>query len=252
MLIPALEDELDAVEDLTAGYADQRDEVLRLIQTYKQLVQAINAAIAAAARQSGSSRSSSGDLSRDAANAFVAGEDTSGILADRGEKMANGNHPVATDNDTLVNLFKDAEKNPGGEADKIIQDVAAGNSQFHDHKLDKWSFDTGGYTGEWGPQAKLAFVHEKEIMLNPDDTINFLSAIQITRSIMELIDKQAGWASAGLGIMSASGVQDYNQVLEQEVTIHAEFPNATDHNEIEEAFNNLMNTASQYANRKNR
>lgn len=251
-VIPALEDELDAVEDLTAGYADQRDEVLRLIQTYKQLVQAINAAIAAAARQSGSSRSSSGDLSLDAANAFVAGEDTSGILAERGEKMANGNHPIATDNDTLVNLFKDAEKNPGGEADKIIQDVAAGNSQFHDHKLDKWSFDTGGYTGEWGPQAKLAFVHEKEIMLNSDDTVNFLSAIKITRSIMELIDKQAGWASAGLGVMSASGVQDYNQVLEQEVTIHAEFPNATDHNEIEEAFNNLMNTASQYANRKNR
>ena len=89
-------------------------------------------------------------------------------------------------------------------------------------------------------------------MLNPDDTVNFLSAIKITRSVMEAIDAQANWASAGLGILSASGVQDHSQLLEQMVEIHAEFPNATNHNEIEEAFHNLMNTASQYANRKNR
>jgi hypothetical protein len=38
--------------------------------------------------------------------------------------------------------------------------------------------------------------------------------------------------------------------LEQNVHIEASFPNATDHNEIEEAFNNLVNLASQYANRK--
>ena len=38
--------------------------------------------------------------------------------------------------------------------------------------------------------------------------------------------------------------------LQQEVHITAEFPNATDHNEIEEAFRNLTNLASQYANRK--
>jgi hypothetical protein len=51
-------------------------------------------------------------------------------------------------------------------------------------------------------------------------------------------------------MLSASGVGDSYHTLEQEVTIHAEFPNATNHNEIEEAFRNLMNTASQYANRK--
>jgi hypothetical protein len=33
--------------------------------------------------------------------------------------------------------------------------------------------------------------------------------------------------------------------------ITAEFPSATNHDEIEEAFNNLINTASQYANRYN-
>jgi chromosome segregation ATPase len=28
------------------------------------------------------------------------------------------------------------------------------------------SMDTGGYTGEWGPEGKLAVLHEKEIVLN--------------------------------------------------------------------------------------
>ena len=41
------------------------------------------------------------------------------------------------------------------------------------------------------------------------------------------------------------------QTLQQDVTIHAEFPNATNHSEIEEAFRNLTNLASQYTNRKN-
>jgi hypothetical protein len=51
--------------------------------------------------------------------------------------------------------------------------------------------------------------------------------------------------------MSAtSGISTGSETLEQSVTIHAEFPNATNHNEIEEAFNNLVNRASQYANRR--
>jgi hypothetical protein len=51
-------------------------------------------------------------------------------------------------------------------------------------------------------------------------------------------------------LRASSGVATGNETLEQNVTIHAEFPNATNHNEIEEAFNNLVNRASQYANRK--
>ena len=51
-------------------------------------------------------------------------------------------------------------------------------------------------------------------------------------------------------LSASSGVTTGNETLEQTVTIHAEFPNATNHNEIEEAFNNLVNRASQYANRR--
>ena len=49
------------------------------------------------------------------------------------------------------------------------------------HKLKKgtkyFAFDTGGYTGSWGPEGRLAMLHQKEIVLNAQDTENLLSAV---------------------------------------------------------------------------
>lgn len=114
------------------------------------------------------------------------------------------------------------------------------------------TMDTGGYTGEWGDSGKFAMLHEKELVLNKDDTKNFLDALNISREVINsMIEMNARQSSLALGDLMPMSVQDTSQILEQSVTIQAEFPNATDHNEIEEAFNNLINTASQYANRYN-
>ena len=113
------------------------------------------------------------------------------------------------------------------------------------------SFDTGGYTGDWaGADGKLAMLHQKEIVLNADDTKNFLAGITVLRAITEAIDLQAASAKLGLAGIQSSSIGNNGQVIQQDVTIHAEFPNATNHSEIEEAFNNLINRASQYVNRK--
>lgn len=112
-------------------------------------------------------------------------------------------------------------------------------------------YDTGGYTGEWGPEGKIALLHQKELVLNKQDTENFLTATQILREISQMLDANALVASLGainLSAMNINGAAD--QILQQEVTIHADFPNVTDHNEIEMAIDNLINAASQYANRK--
>ena len=94
-------------------------------------------------------------------------------------------------------------------------------------------------------------LHEKELVLNAQDTENFLSAVNLVRDISRSIDLNALASQMGLGFLrEAHSIMDSSQTIEQEVTIHAEFPNATNHSEIEEAFNNLINTASQYANRK--
>lgn len=113
------------------------------------------------------------------------------------------------------------------------------------------SFDTGGYTGNWGSSGRLAMLHQKELVLNESDTANMLTAVQITRAMLDTIDLNARQASFGLGNLVASGIRDdKSQTLQQEVKITAEFPNVQDHTEIEQAFNNLINQASQYANRK--
>lgn len=112
----------------------------------------------------------------------------------------------------------------------------------------KASFDTGGYTGAWGPEGRLAMLHEKELVLNKQDTENFLSATGILREISQMLDRDALVASLGaINLRAMTLNTPADQVLQQEVTIHADFPNVTDHNEIELAIDNLINAASQHA-----
>jgi hypothetical protein len=53
------------------------------------------------------------------------------------------------------------------------------------------------YTGEWGPEGKLAVLHEKELVLNKQDTANFLTATQMLREISQMLDNNALVASLG-------------------------------------------------------
>jgi TP901 family phage tail tape measure protein len=50
-------------------------------------------------------------------------------------------------------------------------------------------FDTGGYTGEWGREGKLAILHEKELVLNQDQTKDILTTAEIMERIKNFIPK---------------------------------------------------------------
>ena len=113
---------------------------------------------------------------------------------------------------------------------------------------------SGMYTGDWGDNSgKIAVLHRKELVLNANDTENILSAVDMIRSISKTIDLNAIaagsiFASPNSAYKSSFGSRDS---LEQNVHIQAEFPNVSDHNEIEEALNNLVERAAQFAGRKN-
>ena len=112
-------------------------------------------------------------------------------------------------------------------------------------------FDTGGYTGSWGSYGKLAFLHEKEMVLTATQTEDLLASMELLDHILSAIDLYS--ANSQLGGMLNSPTYHGNNgetVVQQDVRIEASFPGVTDRNEIEEAFNNLVNRASQYANRK--
>lgn len=77
-----------------------------------------------------------------------------------------------------------------------------------------------------------------------------LATVGFVRDLVEMLTTNAGISSMGLGNLFAGGVSSGGNYLDQNVTIHAEFPNATNHSEIEEAFENLIGLAGQYAGRK--
>ena len=109
---------------------------------------------------------------------------------------------------------------------------------------------SGGYTGVWGPEGRAAILHEKELVLNRTDTENLLTTVGFVRDLTRMISVNAAGASAGLGNIFSGGLVQGGSFLDQNVTIHAEFPNAVNHTEIEEAFSNLIGLATQYAGRK--
>ena len=111
------------------------------------------------------------------------------------------------------------------------------------------AFESGGYTGEWGSNGKLAILHEKELILNTQDTQNLLQTMQVMDQMLRNIELQAAAAAFDHALSANLPKSGGGDTLQQEVTIHAEFPNATNHSEIEQAFDTLINRASQFANR---
>ena len=106
-------------------------------------------------------------------------------------------------------------------------------------------YDTGGYTGDFD-NGRLAILHEKELVLNKDDTSNLLNTVDIINKL----DKEV---VAGLALMlqKASGGRFLDNLdtrkIEQDVKIEAHFPNVTSAEEIELSLNNLVNEAAQRA-----
>lgn len=247
-VVPAIEKELDWVREQTEAYADQREELLDLIETYEDYIDTINQQIEDI---SGMEDDQYYDKNTDYSALMM------GYLAAGGSKSDNQFKELQRQREAKIDGEGYTKEKYGTRGSEFLNNIEENNTWYKDknavnaalQKLGISTFSTGGYTGDWGPEGKLAILHEKEVVLNAEDTSNLLHAVSFIRDIISMIDSQASSASL-YNLISTPGVTSSNEVLEQTVTIHAEFPNATNHNEIEEAFNNLVNRASQYANRK--
>ena len=139
-------------------------------------------------------------------------------------------------------------------ADGVLRDYWGTIKEEDRKKYYYSSFDTGGYTGTWGADGKLALLHEKELVLNKQDTQNILKTVEMVREISKALDVKAKQFNLVLSqyqqAMMPANPYDQSMKVEQSVQIEAHFPGITEHREIEDAFNNLINSAAQYANRK--
>lgn len=117
-------------------------------------------------------------------------------------------------------------------------------------------YASGGYTGDWGSDGRLAVLHQKELVLNQEDTKNMLAAVQSIRElapsmIAEMRARISGTAAASQSLFGSrySGMRSAFDrkatELAQSVQINADFPGVRDAIEIKEALESLVQTSAQ-------
>lgn len=120
-------------------------------------------------------------------------------------------------------------------------------------------YATGGYTGDWGSDGRLAVLHQKELVLNQEDTKNMLAAVQSLRElapsmIAEMRARISGTAAASQSLFGSrysgtrSAFDRKATELAQSVQINADFPGVRDAIEIKEALESLVQTSAQRIN----
>ena len=239
---------------------------------YEDLVEKIEAAIDAQARLKMEQLSQEHDISKvkdfsqEMADYLESGGSTSNswyqaLLKGREEKLQQQEYKDKYGGTNAINMqtlmtkyeyYKRQKKT--NELTQYVDSINESEGKYFDPKRIAEliaTYATGGYTGAWGPSGRLGILHEKELVLNANDTVNFLNAAEILRRVSDTIDLEAMTSSVSLapfmGMLSSSMADN---TLQQQVMIEANFPNVQDRNEIEEAISNLINTASQYANIK--
>lgn len=253
---------IDAAQNASDGY-------LELAQSIWDTVEALRA-LASQQAQFAASSSSKGNSSK----GYDPNTDYSGVIMDG---IANGwleygskeYKELISQRENKIDdmgLTKEYFGTRGDAADNRYKDsTSVGQYESEEEWKKKMQalgvpgFATGGYTGIFD-DAKLAFLHQKELVLNQSDTENILAAVQAVRTIgtdlFKSIEKSLdGNAIAAMALMgqklnpvATTPIQDS---IEQTVHIDkVEFPNVTSRTEIEEAFISLTNDAAQWARRK--
>ena len=253
---------IDAAQNASDGY-------LELAQSIWDTVEALRA-LASQQAQFAASSSSKGNSSK----GYDPNTDYSGVIMDG---IANGwleygskeYKELTSQRENKIDdmgLTKEYFGTRGDAADNRYKDsTSVGQYESEEEWKKKMQalgvpgFATGGYTGIFD-DAKLAFLHQKELVLNQSDTENILAVVQAVRTIgtdlFKSIEKSLdGNAIAAMALMgqklnpvATTPIQDS---IEQTVHIDkVEFPNVTSRTEIEEAFISLTNDAAQWARRK--
>ena len=278
-VINALQQELKEVSDLTRQYATFRTTLQGVITEYEKLINAANRLAEANARAgvNNSSNNSGSSSSNNSSNYSSSNSNNASSSNNTNDLSSSGESNSSSGGTQTANKYK-ATYNLRGRSNTISGYYSEGAaraaaesainsainaltgitfSEKNDiaaaarRSIQIARYNTGGYTGSWGPYGKLGILDEKELILNPEDTENFLASMKVLERILEIIDLQAVNSQLGGTLLTPSiGNSITSQSLEQSVHIEASFPGVQDRNEIEEAFNTLINKASQYANRK--
>lgn len=271
-LIPTLEDELEAVRDMTNLWLSHRDALYETLQAYEELQQGAQNTISSAAgvQPGGVLPNIPEEYQADIGAIMAAYLQQGGSINDdlfqqlwnkRNEKvewLAAHGYSSSYWGSYGEETIKGFEELVSGGGDQDWYDYAANMYTIEQireflKQMGLPAFKSGGYTGEWGPSGRLAIIHEKELILNQDDTNSLINIIRdygklkssnsmdiLNLSFNDIITKFKS-------IINKINLNNQNQVAAQQVSIEASFPNVSVASEIEDAFNDLLNRAAQYA-----
>lgn len=200
----------------------------------------------------GASSSSSSGGKDDGSGSGSSGDGTSGLykIVGGGRTLGSGYRSESAAQTAKKAGIKKWEPKYDDKGFKINQspEQAAEYRAWLNSIIEKYR--TGGYTGSWSgadieENGRLAMLHQKELVLNADDTKNMLDAIGIVRALSSFISATtAGLAAAPAPSVSSNIANSSNSY--GDVIIQADFPNANDVTEIREAILSLPNLAAQY------
>ena len=256
---------IDAAQNASDGY-------LELAQSIWDTVEALQALASAQASYAGSKSGMSGSSSKnyDKNTDYAAmieqglingwidyGDDTfNRLLNQRGDKITGEGMDYTNEKEQFGGYHKGDSAQGWAVGQYDTEDEWRKNLE---NLKKNYGLNTGGYTGLFD-DAKLAFLHQKEVVLNQSDTENILAAVQAVRTIgtdlFKSIEKSLdGNAIAAMTLMGQKlnpvATMPIQDSIEQTVHIDkVEFPNVTSRTEIEEAFISLTNDAAQWARRK--
>lgn len=271
-LIPTLQDELESVRDVTNLWLSHRDALYETLEAYEELQQGVQNIVSSAAgvQPGGILPDIPEEYKADFAAIMSAYLKQGGSINDdlfqqlwqrRNEKVewlaANGyssSYYGSYGDDTI----KGFEELLAGNGDQAWFEYAANMytaEQIREllEEMGLPTFKSGGYTGEWGPEGRLAIIHEKELVLNQSNANKLLQIISdysnknslngidiLNSSFNDIITKFRG-------LINKININSGDNIAAQQVKIEASFPNVSVADEIENAFNDLLNQAAQYA-----
>ena len=266
----AIGDVVNQVKELIAAYRQAKSEAIGATKAAYDFIQAKNAKDAAQAAEERR-------RAEEAAAALAAANSSNSSNSDSGAGSGSDKDGTASVGDVVGYngryYYDSYGKAPAGSkysgvADGVVIDKMNDNAYgVHIHSADGeygdlgwikksqlFGYDTGGYTGTWGEDGRLALLHQKELVLNKDDTANMLSAMNVLRGIVSKIGDNVFNNTAAIlsTIGSAINAPKDSSTLEQTVYITAKFEGQTEASQIETALKNLVNTASQRAYRNNK
>lgn len=234
-VLDVLEDTLAPLTALTAAWGVHANMIESMVEYYEALADAMN------------------DAMRDSANTGGSPVGAGGTPASTGfEDKGYGPYEVTMPDGTKVTHNATGPWSALAMAGVPYADIARVNVVP--------KFYRGGLVDFTGLAQLDGTQTDPELVLNADDTRNMLETVRVVRqldantlsllvsSLETSVNSMMAFMGSSYHAFGVSGMQ--TQTLDQNVQITAEFPNVTDHNEIEEAFNSLVNRAAQFAKQK--